>query len=694
MAEACAVNLALVPDAVLLLVAVLVCYVPGLAVLVALRVHSPVLMVAVAPPVSVVVCGLVAIVAAVCGFGYGIVPLLVAVVVLLAVAVVREVRVRRRRRAVRSWKHAPPPPERRRSPDGLVGILVGAAMTLVALGYGLWGWLRGLSGLATVPQEHDMIIHAMQTAYIARSGRAAPWELVPADVLTGGPVSFYPSGFHLLAGLTAQLDGLAVVPALNAMTVVVLVGTMITGTAALTVVAARRLGLTRGTAMLAGGIAALVIAGMYRPIYQLTHDGGILGQAAAFAMVPGVIAVLVALPGRTAAYGVAAGIATAGAVWVHPSVAVSIVLTTLFWGLGELLTKHSRQRLRGLLRPLGAAIPTAIVLLVPAVGPGLQATGRTGSFPPDSGPVDLPTALQRVFELPYTGWLDPDNLYYQRSAAILAGIGVVALLVRWRGLGPVVAWLFWVVILIGAWLSPGTGYEVVVTGFFYNAMLRTWSHTSMLVPVLAGLGVVLVGGLLAWLLARVRIPATVAVTTLAVAVFALYALEPARGYASLNEEAVATRYSTPDFVRVGPDDQAAIAWLADRVRPGERVFNSPNDGSTYLYVERGVPVVNVYTLGLPGVPYSYELLEDFNTYPRNPAVRRTLEDLDVRWVYVDSSAPGIGSNGSPDDWAGSKGFSLAPGLADLDGLPGLHLRFRSGTVSVYALDLDRVLATA
>jgi hypothetical protein len=103
MAEACAVNLALVPDAVLLLVAVLVCYVPGLAVLVALRVHSPVLMVAVAPPVSVVVCGLVAIVAAVCGFGYGIVPLLVAVVVLLAVAVVREVWVRRRRRAVRSW---------------------------------------------------------------------------------------------------------------------------------------------------------------------------------------------------------------------------------------------------------------------------------------------------------------------------------------------------------------------------------------------------------------------------------------------------------------------------------------------------------------------------------------------------------------------------------------------------------------
>lgn len=677
---------------VLLLVAALVAYVPGLAVLAALRVGSPVVAVAVAPPLTVATCGLTAVAAAVGGFGYGPVPVLVVVVLLLVVAALRGYRARRRRIASLSWKHTPPPAERRRDRTEAVPVAVGLAMTVVALGYGLWGWLRGLAGLATVPQEHDMIIHAMQTAYIARSGRAAPWELVPADVLTGGPVSFYPSGFHLLAGLTAQLDGLEVVRALNAMTVVVLVGTMISGTAALAIVAARRVGLGRGSAMLAAGVAALVIAGMYRPVYQLTHDGGILGQAAAFAMVPGAVAALVALPGRRMAYGVAAGIATAGAVWVHPSVAVSISLTTFFWGVGELLTRYGRQRLRGLLKPLAVAVGTAAVLLVPAVGPGLGATGRTGSFPPDSAPVDFGTALERVLALPYTGWLDPDNLAYQRSAAILAGIGVIALLVRWRGLGPVVAWLFWVVILIGAWLSPGTGYEAIVTGFFYNAMLRTWSHTSMLVPVLAGLGVVLVGALLARIAGR--LPGWAVVTAVAAGVFTLYAVEPARNYATMNEEAVATRYSTPDFVRVGPDDQAAIAWLADRVQPGERVFNSPNDGSTYLYVERGVPVVNVYTLGLPGVPYSYELLEHFNTYPTDPAVRRQLADLDVAWVYVDESAPGIGSNGSPDGWAGSAGFSLAPGLADLDGLPGLDLRFRSGTVSVYSLDLDRAVPTA
>ena len=36
--------------------------------------------------------------------------------------------------------------------------------------------------------------------------------------------------------------------------------------------------------MLVGGLAALVMAGMYRPGYHLMHDGGILANAAALAL--------------------------------------------------------------------------------------------------------------------------------------------------------------------------------------------------------------------------------------------------------------------------------------------------------------------------------------------------------------------------------------------------------------------------
>jgi hypothetical protein len=673
-----------VHDVAILLVALAVCYLPGVALLSAFAVRRPLLLVALAPGLSVALCGVVAVLSALVGLRYGPATVGVVVAVLAVVAVLRAVRTERGRSA------------RRVSLTGSVPTALGVAMTVIGAGFGGWSWLVGLGGLDTVPQEHDMIIHAMQTAYIMRTGHAAPWELVPADVLSGGPVSFYPSGFHLLAGLTAGLIGGDVVAALNAMTVVVLVLVLCTGVAALGAVAARRVGLSRGSAALAGGIASLVVAGMYRPGFHLMHDGGILGNAAAFALVPGVVAAVVSLPGRGVVAGALAGAAAAGAVWIHPSVAVSISLTVLAWWIGEAVSPAGRRRLRGLLKPLAGAVVAGGTLLAPAVGPGLGAAGRTGAFPPDTGPVPFRDAIGNTFSMPYSGWIDQAFSRSQVAAVVLLFVGVAVLVALRRGLGPVAAWGFWSLVTIGAWLTPGRGPDSVITGFFYNAMLRTWSHISLLAPVIAGLGVVLVANRIAVLVRGRRIPlrATWTSAVLSSAVFALYAAGPASGYADVGENAVATRYSTPDFVRVGPDDQAAIAWLADRIRPGERVFNSPNDGSTYLYVERGVPVVNVYTLGLPGVPYTYQLLEDFNRYPTDPAVLRELADLDVHWVYVDSSAPGIGSNGSPENWAGSDGFSLAPGLADLDGLPGLSLAFRSGTVSVYSLDLGVATPTA
>lgn len=33
-----------------------------------------------------------------------------------------------------------------------------------------------------------MILHTLLTAYITRTGRGTPWQLVPADVLTGEPM--------------------------------------------------------------------------------------------------------------------------------------------------------------------------------------------------------------------------------------------------------------------------------------------------------------------------------------------------------------------------------------------------------------------------------------------------------------------------------------------------------------------------
>jgi hypothetical protein len=675
-----------VHDALILLVALLVCYLPGLALMTALGARSGVLLLGLAPAVSVGVAVATGIGTAILGVAFGARPLGVVTAVMYAIAAgltVRRRQTRGRQGSTRGRQGS--------MTTGRVVQAVGAVLVAAGAAAGVGTWLGGMGPLSTIPQEHDMIIHAVLAAYVQRSGHAAPWQLVPADVLTGAPVVFYPSGLHLLVAVTGGLTG-GTVPALNAVTVVMLAVGLSLSAAALTVVAARQLQLARSTAMLAAGVAALVASGLYRPTFQLMHDGGILANGAALALTPGVAAGVLMLPRLPRASAVAVGVACAGVVSVHPSAAVSVGLTVIMWWAGQALTRQGRQQLAGLLVGLLVAAGTAVVLGSGTLAGALSARGRTSGWSPDISPTPFGDAVGSTLALSYGGNLDPQRSLGQVFAAVLVALGVIAVVALRRGFGPVTAWAAWSLVTIGAFLSPGSWPDSLVTGFFYNAQLRVWSHVSLLAPVLAALGVVLTASRCAvWLRRRcpvsVSAPARLVAAVLVVLAWLGYLVGPASRYADTNVTSVATRYRTPDFVRVNADDQQAISWLARRIQPGQRVLNSPNDGSTYLYVERGVPVLNVATLGLDGVPYSYRLLQSFRSYPIDKQLRNVLLQYNVAWVYVDSQAPRIGSGGSPEGWATNAGFTLAPGLSELAGLPGLVPVFTSGSVTVYSLNL-------
>ncbi|MBB5958864.1 hypothetical protein FHS29_005473 [Saccharothrix tamanrassetensis] len=662
-------------DLAALLVALLTVVLPGSALLLALGVRRPVWLVGLSPAASVGVATLTAVACAPFGLAYGPLPLGVVTAALAAAAVPRL------RRARDSPAHRAPAPWRTGRVAGLLLVLGGMAMS----GYTWWSGLRTLS---TVGQEHDMITHHMVTAYIERTGRGAPWQLMPTDVLTDSGVAFYPAGLHLLMAPVSGLLGDTVV-GMNAVTVVVLGFGWAAAIAALAHVAARRARLNASAAMLAAGIAAVVAVGLYRPVFSLIHEGGILPNAATLVLTPGVLAALLTLQ-RSWAAAVGAGLGAMGALAIHPSALASIGVSLLGWWVGDALTKGGPRRIVVALPRLAVAGAVAVVAGLPVLAQVFGVAGGAPNAGADVGPALFGPALGNALALVYSGYIQGNQGNAQLAAAALTLLGVVVVPATRRGLGVLAAWTTWLLVEVAFLTSPARGLDAVVTGFFYHAHLRVWSHLSLFAPVLAGLGVVLAAsGVVLWsahVAPVVRPWARWGAVALATVVGAGYLLWPALSYARVETRYLASRYGQPDFVRVDADDEKAIDWLAGRVRPGERVLNSANDGSTFLYVKKGVPIVNTSSLGNVKSPHTYRLLRDFNRYPSDPEVRRMLRELNVRWVYVDTRAPTIGAGSSPENWVGGFVFSTAAGLRGLDGLPGLSLGFRAGSVSVYELD--------
>lgn len=672
---------------VILAAGLVIALLPGVAVMLTLGVRSPLFVAALAPTTTIGVLLLVATLTGLLGLPFAPLTVAVVVVVLLGVGGFRLLRER---------------PVRRRWLGPRVPGLLGAVLVLVGAWLAVRTWSRGLDGLGRIPQEHDMIAHQLIVAWIARTGRAAPWQVQPLDLLTGSPVTFYPDGAHLAPGLLAGL-GPGPVEALNAMIVIYLAILWVVSAALLTAVTVRRLRLGRSLAWLAAGVAAVIAPALYRPVFQLMHDGGILSTAVVLTLTPGLLAGMLLVAGRRPAAGVrpvaatvVLGVAAAGIVSVHPSAAVTVGLSLVAWLVGDLVTRDGRRGLRRAVPVLLGAGVVAVLLALPVVLAGGGSAGSIGAFPPDSSPLPFGDALGSALGLTYGGYLDPLRVMGQGvlTALYLAGVLVVARIRR--GLGLLTAWALWGAITFTAMLSPGRGIEARVTGFYYNALLRVWSHVELFVPTLAAIAVVLAAAAIVHGVRRrlpVAVRGPVVVTALVAVVAAVLVAVPVRSGVATNTRSVAERYTAASFQRVSPDDLAAIGFLRDRVQPGQRVMNSANDGSTFLYVEADIPVVNVASLGTAAVPYTVDLLCSFRDYPSDPAVRAQLRRLDVGWVYVDTDAPSIGAAGAPAGCVDRRApYTVPPGLTGLDRapLPGLTLAFRSGTVSVYRLDLDRI----
>jgi hypothetical protein len=797
-------------------VAALVVFGPGLVVLLALGVRQRLVLLGASAPASVGVALLVASGAALTGHRFGPTALLSGTFMLAAVGVALWWLVTR--------FAGPPgqlgPVHRAVLPEltgyfRLVARLIGLVLVLVGMALTVRMWEAALGGWNTWNQDHDPILHALLTAYIMRTGRGAPWQIMPADVIIQTPTVYYPDGFHLLGAAIADVFGHPMI-GMNGAAAMVLGPAWVASAAALAGVAVRWLGwrpiriagttapptpgagTTRaagagttgsasagttgsagagvtsggvraggaagGRARLAGllggvrrgalsrdgswsplgaGIGAVVAAGMYRPGVELARDNGLLPNACALVLVPGVLAALLLVrpKGWTSAVGI--GLACAGVVTVHPSAGLSVGMSIAAIWLAMLFTRDGRSALRAQLPVLVTVLGAAGLVGAPVLHGALAVSSRIAAFPPDSTSVPISRTLGNVIPLIYGGMFDHRPII-QVWPTLLLVIGLAGALVLRRALPLVVVWAMWVVVVLLAHRNP-RGVTAPILGFFYNSAGRVQAHIPLFVPALGTVGVFTVLGgfmvvlrqlgvgpiadVLAWVRrAFDRLGQKVRLThgrplrrrlgqgeraypvgerlddrlgervlcLLGVAMVATfgfsYAGGPTNKYLTNNAQALSQRWRYPQLYRVDQDDIAAADWLRARIKPGERIMNSPNDGSTWLYVQDGLPIVELSTLGVPDFPYTWWLMKNFQNLEFDRYVRAQILRLNIGWVYVDSRAPIIGAWGAPDNWTGGGLMTTVPGLTDLDNVAGLTLVHVVGSIRIYQVDQAAIAA--
>jgi hypothetical protein len=386
-------------------------------------------------------------------------------------------------------------------------------------------------------------------------------------------------------------------------------------------------------------------------------------------------------------------LAVGGAVVTHPTSAVTIGLTTAVWFLAERLgTPEGRRSLVPALRTLAIGGAAGAVLLLPLIVAAADATETVTEFPRDFGVTPLAQAIGYAVGAPYGGILDPAFLDAQAWIFALSVAGLAASLLLRRNAAVVAVFAVWAAVLIGFLMDVDLGPLRTVTGIYYNSYVRISGGLALVQWLAAGLALALVAESVARGVTALRRREPVRWLRPSVAALLLlgFLLAVALPYAHTNSDALAERYSDPEFIRVDQDDLDAAEYVSERIGPGERVMNNANDGSSYGYVYHGLPIVENAALGSAKAPYTVDLLQSFRDLNEDDEIRALACDLRITWAIADAEAPPIWAPVERYPWAQDGLFSVAPGLQDLDEVDNVEAVQQFGDVTVYRIDLDGV----
>lgn len=575
------------------LVAVAVVFVPGLALSYGMRLRGALLW-GFAPAAGVGALGVSAVALGIAGIAWSPVTAAIAVVAMTGVAwaVMLPLRTARTHegRGWRAWVAG----------AVMLGAVIGAVRMASIIG-----------APDNVSQTNDATFHLNALRYIADTGSASSLDILGT---TGGS-GFYPAAWHAVASLTMQITGSDVVVAANATSLAIAGPIWAASIAGLVWVTTRDATAT--------AVAALLAPTLFAFPFHMLDFGVLYPYALAIAVLPGVIAVLVASVdevsadpasrGRIVRVALHTGIVTVvglGALGLaQPSSVLVWVIAAAAWGLVRLLAPWPSATARDRwMRAAGSA------LLLGAATGGWLAVVSISSENLWPGIRNLPDAAARML---INGSVGAGPAVFM---SVLAGVGLVVAVrsqrLRWLALFSVA---LAILVLVAQSVQNDT-VRMLLSPWYADPRRFTAMMPLVVVP-LAAIGVAAIARWRGW---REKRSATAAV----IVVIALVYLE-AGAWAAANPQQ--SRYGETEESYLSADERALLDDLDEYVAPDARVIGNPSAGAAFGYGLSGVDVVP-RTWSMPTGADFQVLREDLADLTEDPDVCPAIDALGVDYV--------------------------------------------------------------
>lgn len=548
------------------------------------------------------------------------------------------------------------------------GVLFGA----LAIGYAAW---RGMPHWQSIPSTWDSVWHANTVRWILDTGQASLTHMGELRNVETHQTLYYPSVFHALAAVLAQLTDAAPTTAYTMSSLAAAVWLFPVSSALLTwQLLGSRGSAERWSEQRAAGAAATAAAlsASFTAVPYVEFDTASMPNMAAYGVaVPSFVLITLAVRHRELIPLAVLGLI--GVFSVHITGGVIVVTLVLAWWLLDALPRPITGRARDFGILAAIAVPALVVLLPQFLGVLRQAEIIAGH--------EFVTHLGRkrtLFNAIVQHTRHLNDYPIQNVLILLAGAGFLLLLLK-RVWWPAAVWLLMIVSIVHSGAPFGGPIGAIIgkySDLFYSDPRRLSAVVTMLLAPMAGIGLFSLA-LLAVAGAR-RLTRRLAaadpdrafwISTTAV-LLATVCFVLTWHYFPRHRYLIGEKY---DQVMVDDKDLQAMAYLATLPGARDTVIGDANvDGTAWMYAVAGLhPLWTHYDYPVQQGPGYNRFV--FWAYADNadndPRVAKAVKALNIR--YVLTSTPVV------------RGFVMPDGLVSLDKSKSWAKIYDNGEARIY-----------